>query len=63
MKVLLSDTPLAVILLMLLGGVDSVDGKDDKEEKTREVIDIEMYNFSWNFLQLGFNMLGLFWLI
>ena len=26
----------------------TVDGKDDKEEKTREVFDIRMYYFSWN---------------
>ena len=26
----------------------TVDGKDNKEEKTREVFDIRMYFFSWN---------------
>ena len=25
-----------------------MDGKDDKEEKTREVFDIRMYYLSWN---------------
>ena len=34
-----------------------VDGKDIKEEKTREVAEIRMYHFSWNFLQLGYDML------
>ena len=31
----------------------TMDGKDNKEEKTREGVDIRMYQFSWNFLQLG----------
>ena len=32
----------------------TVDGKHNKEEKTREVANIiRMYNCSWNFLQLG----------
>ena len=26
----------------------TLDGKDNKEEKTREVFDIRMYYFSWN---------------
>ena len=31
-----------------------MDGKHNKEEKTREVANIiRMYNCSWNFLQLG----------
>ena len=38
-----------------------MDGKDNKEEKTREVadiiMDIRMYHFGWNFLQLGCDML------
>ena len=37
---------------------DTVDGKDNQEEKTREVDDIRMYNFGWNFLQLGCNLLS-----
>ena len=31
----------------------TMDGKDNKEEKTGEGVDIRMYHFSWNFLQLG----------
>ena len=31
----------------------TVDGKDNMEEKTREVADIKMYHCGWNFLQLG----------
>ena len=41
---------------------DNVDGKYNLEEKTREVADNRMSNFDWNFLQLGFNMLGSYWL-
>ena len=37
---------------------NTVDGKDNLEEKTREVADSRMSNFDWNFLQLGFDMLG-----
>ena len=33
-----------------------MDSKDNKEEKTREVAEIRMYHFSWNFLQLGYDM-------
>ena len=36
---------------------DTMDGKDNLEEKTREVADIQMYNFGWNFLQLGSEMM------
>ena len=36
---------------------DILDGRDNKEEKTREGVDIRMYHFSWNFLQLGCDML------
>ena len=32
---------------------DTMDGKDNKEEKTREGVDIRMYHFSLNFFQLG----------
>ena len=35
---------------------NTVDGKDTKEEKTREVTDTMMYHFSWKFLQLGCDM-------
>ena len=35
----------------------TLDSKDNKEEKTREVAEIRMYHFSWNFLQLGYDML------
>ena len=31
---------------------DTVDGKDNLDKKTREVADIRMYHFGWNFLQL-----------
>ena len=35
----------------------TVVSKDNKEEKTREVTDIMMYHFGWNFPQLGSDML------
>ena len=35
----------------------TVDGEDNQEEKTMEVADIRMYNFGWNFRQLGCHML------
>ena len=39
-------------------GVDViVDGKDNMDEKTREVAYIRMYHFGWNFRQLGCHML------
>ena len=31
--------------------------KDNREEKTREGVDIRLYHFSLNFLQLGCDML------
>ena len=34
-----------------------MDGKDNLEENTREVADIQMYHFGWNFLQLGSDVL------
>ena len=38
--------------------VDDTMGGKDKEEKTREVANIiRMYNCSWNFLQLGHDLL------
>ena len=36
--------------------------KDNQEEKTREGVDIRMYQFSLNFLQLGCDMLWKHWL-
>ena len=36
---------------------DTMDGKDNKEEKTREGVDIRLYHFSLNFLQLGSDVL------
>ena len=36
---------------------DTVDGKDNLEEKTREVSKIEMYHTSWVFPHLGRDML------
>ena len=36
---------------------DTVDGKDNQEEKTGEGVDIRMYHFSLNFLQLRSDML------
>ena len=36
---------------------DTMDGKDNREEKTREGVDIRMYHFSFNCLQLGCDML------
>ena len=32
---------------------DTMDGKDNQVEKTGEGVDIRMYHFSLNFLQLG----------
>ena len=40
----------------------TVDGKDYKEEKTREVPDIRMYYFRCNFFQLGYELLQWWWL-
>ena len=31
---------------------DTMDGKDNREEKTREAANIWMYHFSWNFFHL-----------
>ena len=36
---------------------DTIDGKDNKEEKTREGVDIKIYPSSLNFLQLGYDMM------
>ena len=36
---------------------DTVDGKENLEKKTREVTEIRMYHFGWNFIQLGCDML------
>ena len=36
---------------------DTMDGKDNKEEKTREGVDIRKYHYSLNFLQLRSDML------
>ena len=41
-------------MVMVVDG--TVDGKNNKEEKTREVADTMMYHFSWKFLQLGCDM-------
>ena len=40
---------------------DTVDGKDNKKEKTMEVLDIRMYHISWNFLQIGRDILWWWW--
>ena len=36
---------------------ETLEGKDNLGEKTREVADFRMYPFGWNFLQLGYDML------
>jgi len=36
----------------------TVDGNNNKEEKTREVANTRMYHFGRNFLQLGHDMLS-----
>ena len=36
---------------------DTVDVKDNQEEKAMEVADIRMYHFVWNFLQKGCDMI------
>ena len=35
---------------------------DNKEGKTRKVADIRVYHVGWNYLQLGCDMLGWWWL-
>ena len=35
---------------------NTVDGKDNMEEKTSEVADFRRYHFSWNYLQPGSDM-------
>ena len=35
---------------------------DNKEGKTRKVADIRMYHVGWNYLQLGCDILGWWWL-
>ena len=35
---------------------DTVDGRDNLKEKTREVTDIRIHRFAWNFLQQGCDM-------
>ena len=39
----------------------TVDGMDNKEGKSREVANIRMYHFGWNFFQLGCDMLWWWW--
>ena len=41
---------------------ETVDSKDNLEEKAKEVADIRMYHFSKNFLRLGRDMLWWWWL-
>ena len=40
---------------------ETVDSKDNLEEKAKEVADIRMYHFSKNFLRLGRDMLWWWW--
>ena len=41
---------------------DTMDGKDNLKENTREAADIQMYHFGWNFLQKGFDMTSQWWI-
>ena len=58
MKVFILSTCLTTLNTGELVVTHTVDGKHNKEEKTREVANIiRMYNCSWNFLQLGHDLL------
>ena len=57
MKVFILSTCLTTLNTGELVVNGTVDGKDNKEEKTREVADIKMYHCGWNFLQLGHDVL------
>ena len=57
MKVFILSTYLTTLDTGGLEVNDTVDSKDNKEEKTREVADIKMYHCGWNFLQLGHDVL------
>ena len=57
MKVFKLLTCLNVLSTCELVGDSTVDGKGNKEEKTREVANIMMYHFSRNFFQQGSDML------
>jgi len=56
MKVFILSTYLTTLDTGELEVNDTVDSKDNLEEKTMEVADIRMYHFGWNFLQKGFDM-------
>ena len=56
MKVFILSTYLTTLDTGELEVNDTVDSKDNLEEKTMEVSDIRMYHFGWNFLQKGFDM-------
>ena len=62
MKVIYTLTCLTRLSTWELVVDDTMDGKDNLEEKTREVADIQMYHYGWNFLQLGSEMLCWRWL-
>ena len=53
MKVFILSTCLTTLNTGELVVNHTVDGKDNQEEKTGEGVDIRMYHFSLNFLQLG----------
>ena len=57
MKVFILSTCLTTLNTGELVVNSTVDCKDNKEEKTREVADIKMYHYGWNFLQLGHDLL------
>ena len=56
MKVFILSTYLTTLDTGELEVNDTVDSKDNLEEKTMEVADIRMYHFCWTFLQKGFDM-------
>ena len=62
MKVIYTLTCLTRLSTWELVVDNTMDGKDNLEEKTREVADIQMYHYGWNFLQLGSEMLCWRWL-
>ena len=64
MRVVIFSTCLATLSTCALVVDGSAVGKDNNEEKIREVAVVRMYHFGWNFLQLGIgcDMLWRWWL-
>ena len=60
MRVVIFSTCLAILSTCALVVDGSAGGKDNNEEKIREVAVVRMYHFGWNFLQC--DMLWRWWL-